>query len=119
MLQLALNLGLSTTIILLIAKILPGFEVEHIKETVVACLMIGLVNFLIIPILAILKITITFVSIFVLTFIINILLLNVSTGLIDEFDVSSWSAAFLGALALALVQLLSSHMTKDRRKLIG
>lgn len=119
MLQLALNLGLSTTIILLIAKILPGFEVEHIKETVVACLMIGFVNFLILPILAILKITINFVSIFVLTFIINILLLNVATGLIDEFDVSSWSASFLGALALSLVQLLTSLATEDRRKLIG
>lgn len=119
MLQLAINLFFSSLTLILIAQILPGFELEHFRETVLACLMIGFVNFLILPLLAILKATINIVSIFVFSFIINILILNVATGLVDEYDISSWSAAVLGALALSLVQLLSSLLTEDRRKLIG
>ncbi len=119
MLQLGLNLGLSTAIILLMARILPGFEIEHIIDAVIACLMIGFVNFLILPILAILRIPINFKTLFFFSIVLNILMVNVSTGLIDEFDVSSWSAAVLVALLLSGVQLLSNVLTEDRRKLIG
>lgn len=119
MLQLALNLGFSSAVIFLIARILPGFEIEHIIDTIIACLMIGFMNFLIFPILAILRIPINFMSLFIFSLILNILMVNVSTGLIDEFDVSSWSAAVLVALLLSVVQLLSNVLTEDRRKLIG
>lgn len=119
MLQLGINIGFSTAIVLLIARILPGFEIEHNIDTVIACLMIGFVNFLIFPILAILRIPINFMSLFFFSIVVNILLVNVSTGLIDEFDVSSWIAAVLVALLLSVVQLVSNVLTEDRRKLIG
>jgi putative membrane protein len=119
MLQLAINLGFSTAIIFLMAWILPGFEIEHIFETVIACLMIGFVNFLIFPILLILRIPIHFMSLFISSILVNILLVNVSTGLIDEYDVSSWITAIIVAILLSTVQLVSNAFTRDRRKLMG
>ncbi len=117
--QLALNVAFSLFTLHLMAKLMSGFEVEHFPDLIIASFIIGLMNFLILPILAILRLPISYLSLFISAFLMNALLLNVSTGLIDEYDVNSWSAALLGSLLLALVQLLSNGLEEDRRKLIS
>lgn len=117
--QLALNIAFSLFTLHLTAKMMSGFEVEHLPDFIIASFVIGFINFLILPILAILRLTITYPSLFISAFLMNAIMLNVSTGLIDEYDVSSWSAALLGAFLLSLVQLLSNSLEEDRRKLIS
>ncbi len=117
--QLALHFAFSLFTLHVIAKLLPGFEVEHLPNLIIASFIIGAINFLILSILAILRLPISYLSLFTTSFIMNALMLNVSTGLIDEYDVNSWSAALLGALMLSLVQLLSNSLEEDRKKLIS
>jgi putative membrane protein len=104
MLQLAASLILTTLFLFSYTRLLPNLEIEHFSLFLLSCLVLGIVNFLIIPCILLLKLTPTKVTHFLFSFIINTLLLNVAIGLIDQFGSRSWTAALLGAFLFTLVR---------------
>lgn len=119
MLQLVFNLILSALVLMLTAQIVPGFDIANIKTAILACLVIGFMNFLIRPILMILALPINILTLGLFSFVINALILNISAGIIDGFHIESWTAAIVGAIVLAMVQLLINILTPGNRKLLG
>lgn len=119
MLQLVINIALSTVVLLITAQIVPGFNIENIGAAVIACLLIGFMNFLIRPMLLILSLPINIITLGLFSFVINALILNLAAGLIDGFDIISWTSAIMGAIVLAFVQLVLNMVTPGKRKLLG
>lgn len=113
------NIFISTLTLLITARLLPGFEIDNPSATIISCLMVGLMNFLVRPILLILAIPLNLATIGVFTFIFNALILNLATGLMDDFNLTSWGASLLGAFILTLIRLSIDTFPQTRRKLLG
>lgn len=119
MFSLLLNIALSTIVLLITARIVPGFEIANLGAALFSCLLVGFMNFLIRPILMLLTLPLNIVTLGLFSFVINALILNVAAGLIDGFTIESWTAAILGAIVLAIVQLAVNIVTPGKRKLLG
>ena len=116
MLTLVLNLFLSALALMLTAYIHPAFDISNILAALVAVIMLGLLNLLIIPILAILRMPLNLISIGLSTLVMNALLLNIVTGLIDGFHVRSWEAAILGSFVITLLQIGMEIWSQGRKE---
>ena len=94
---------LSATIAILIAAyIVPGITITFIGA-LIAAVVLGALNLLIRPILFILTLPITILTLGLFSLIINALLVMLAALLVPGFSVASFWAALLFALALSVI----------------
>lgn len=96
---------LNAIALLLIANLLPGFHVDSFYAALIAALVLGLVNILIKPILLLLTLPITIVSLGLFTLVINALMLLLVSSVVKGFTIDTFGVAFLGAILLWLVSM--------------
>ena len=82
--------------------ILPGVEVTSIPALLVGGLVLGLINATVRPVLVLLTLPITILTLGLFLLVINALLLRLAAALVPGFTVRSFGAAFLGALLLSI-----------------
>lgn len=92
--------------LLLTAAILPGIGFEGERSILVvatsAAFLLGVVNFLIRPLILMLALPFGFIAIFVVGFFLNAIGLWITANLVEGFYVQTWVDAFIGSLILAL-----------------
>lgn len=98
MLKLLLKWLLSAAALLGVAYVYGGVAVASFGTAMFAALIIGLLNMLVRPILVILTIPITLLTLGLFLFVINALIFWAASGLIGGFHVSGFWAALLGSL---------------------
>lgn len=94
------------------AEVVPGIDVAGLGNLLLAALVIGLINAFIRPILRILTIPITILTLGLFLLVLNALLFWLAAALVPGFAVSGFVAAFLGALILAVVSFALSFLVK-------
>ncbi|MEN9557732.1 MAG: hypothetical protein RL141_101 [Candidatus Parcubacteria bacterium] len=94
---------ISATALFLVAFIVPGVTVENPWNALMAALVIGLVNLFIRPILVILTLPVTVLTLGLFTLVINAILFWFVSTIVDGFVVEGVMAAFLGAFAYWLI----------------
>ncbi len=104
--RLLVNWLLSALALLIVAHIVPGFYVQGFGSALIAALVIGLVNATLGLFLKVITFPLTVVTLGIFWFVINALMLMVASALLSGFKVSGFGAAFIGAIVLALVNLL-------------
>lgn len=109
----------SIFVLFLTAALLKSFQVENLPQVIVGGFIVGILNFIIAPMLLVLRVKPNMFTLGFTTFALNFVVLNVATGLIDEFGVDSWVAALFGAGILTFFQVLMDTRDPSRRKLIG
>ena len=102
---------LSAAALLGVAYIYGGVSVSSFSTALLAALVIGLLNMLVRPVLVLLTIPITLLTLGLFLFVINALMFWAASGLVGGFNVSGFWAALLGsliysALGLVIVALL-------------
>lgn len=85
-----------------VAKLVPGMEVDGVGHALLAGLVLGIVNALIRPLLVFLTLPITILTLGLFLLVINALLLKLAAALVPGFRVRGFVAAFLGALLLSV-----------------
>jgi len=80
------------------AYIVPGVSIRSFGAALVAALIIGLVNALIRPLVLLLTLPVNILTLGLFTLVINALMFWLASGIAKGFDVTGFSAAFLGAL---------------------
>jgi len=96
------------------AYILPGVEITDIKTTIIVALVLALLNTFIKPILIVLTIPITIVTLGLFLLVINILIVKWTAGLVDGFTVNDWLSALFFSLIVSVVSyILSSIVDRD------
>ncbi len=98
--------------IFLIGQYLPGIEVASIYTALIVGIIFGLLNAVIRPILAILTLPITLLTLGFSTLIISALLLWLTSTIVKGFSISSFSAALLAALIIWAVSFVSNAILK-------
>ncbi len=93
---------IATLAILIAAYIVPGVTITLVGA-LIAAVVLGALNVLIRPILLILTLPITIVTLGLFSLVINALLVMLAAVLVPGFSVAGFWTAFLFALALAAV----------------
>ena len=92
-------------LVYLAAWLLPGVSVTGYGIAIIAGLLLGLVNFFIKPILTILTLPITILTLGLFLLIINAAMVLLVDWLVTGFEVSGWGWAILFSIILALLNL--------------
>lgn len=99
-----------------VAYLVPGVEVASFYVALVVALILGFVNTVIRPILFILTLPITLLTIGLFSFVLNAFLFWFVASFIDGFNVNSPLAAFLGPIVLSIFSWLGSRFLKGITK---
>lgn len=92
--------------LLLVAHLYPGVEVKSFWAAMIAALILGLLNTLLRPILVLLTLPVTVVSLGLFLFVINALMFWAAAGVLDGFAVTGFGAALIGSLIYSLCGML-------------
>ena len=96
--------------LLALPYLVPSVQVDSIYTALVAALVLGLVNTLIRPILVLLTLPVTLVTLGLFVFVINALLFWFVASFVKGFTVGGFWSAFFGAIVYALVSWAASHL---------
>ncbi len=95
--------------LLLIAQFIPGIDVSGVYVAIISALILGLLNLIIKPVLLILTLPITVITLGLFAFVINAALFYFAASFIDGFDVKGFLPAFIGALLMSLVSAVGNR----------
>lgn len=110
---LILRLILNAAALLVVANFVSGFEVESFWYALVAALVLGIVNAVLKPILVVLTLPITILTLGLFTFIINAGLLWLVATILDGFSIDAfWPTAVIGGLILWVISWFTNAITK-------
>lgn len=87
----------------LTTRIVPGIHVASTGSLVIAALVIGLINALVKPILVVLSLPITILTLGLFYLVINGVCLMLAAALVPGFTIDSWGSAIIGALVMSII----------------
>ncbi|HTF66798.1 MAG TPA: phage holin family protein, partial [Edaphobacter sp.] len=107
---------LNAVALLVVSHFVQGFEVSGFISALIAVVVIGLFNATLGLLLKFITLPLGIITFGLFFLVINAVVLWFSSKFVPGFAVTSFKAAFLGALALALIQILIGFLgvNKDR-----
>ena len=96
--------------------VLPGVRVEGIGALIAAALVLGLLNALLKPVLVLLTLPITVITLGLFYLVLNAVLFALGAALVPGFVVDGFGSAFFGAILMGLVSLLIGKPRSSRRR---
>jgi putative membrane protein len=84
--------------LLLVAYLYPGVSVTSFGSAMIAALVIGILNTLLRPLLVLLTLPVTLLTLGLFLFVINALMFWAAANVLDGFSVTGFSAALIGSL---------------------
>lgn len=100
--KLILKWVLSAAALLLVAYLYPGVQVASFGAALIAALVIGLLNMLVRPVLVVLTIPITILTLGLFLFVINAALFWAAASMLTGLHVDGFGAALVGSLIYSL-----------------
>ena len=88
--------------LLLVAYLYPGVTVSSFGAAMVAALVLGLLNTIVRPLLVLLTLPVTLLTLGLFLFVINALMFWAAAGVLDGFNVKGFTAALIGSLIYSL-----------------
>jgi putative membrane protein len=110
--QFLLRLVLNAVALLLVAYFVPGVSITSFTGALVAALVLGIVNAILRPILVLLTLPVMIVTLGLFWFVINGVTFYFVGQLGIGLKVSSFWAAFVGAIVLTVVSFVLSTFTR-------
>jgi putative membrane protein len=101
-----INWLLTTLAVIIVAYLLPGVVVRSFLTALITALVLGLINAVLRPILIILTLPLTVVTLGIFIFVINALLVLLTSAIVPGFEVRSFWWALLFSLLFSLVSFI-------------
>jgi putative membrane protein len=101
--------------LLLVAYLYPGVEVQTFWTALIAALVLGLVNAVIRPILVLLTLPATLLTLGLFIFVINALLFWFVAEVVHGFQVTGFMAALIGSILFSVITLITSWLLFPRK----
>ncbi len=112
--NLILRWVISAASVYVAAWLVPGVQIANAWSAFIAALIIGLINALIRPIILLLTLPVNLLTLGLFTFIVNALMFWLASSIVKGFDVTSFTAAFFGALVYWLVSWFVNGLFADK-----
>jgi putative membrane protein len=101
--------------LILIAEFIDGIQVDSIYIAIIAAIILGILNIFIKPILLILTLPITIVTLGLFAVVLNGLLFLFATSFIEGFSVDNFWYALLGSLLMSLISTLGNRFINQEQ----
>jgi putative membrane protein len=98
-----------------LSRILPGFHVNGWWPALWASLILGLLNAVLKPILFVLTLPITIVTLGLFLFVLNAIMLWLTSKIVPGFQINGFMTTFIASLILAAVGMIWKAITKPAR----
>jgi len=97
---------LSAAALLAVAYLYSGVEIKSFSAALIAAFVIGLLNTILRPILVVLTLPVTVVTLGLFLFVINALMFWSAAGILDGFFVRGFGAALIGSLIYSVLGIV-------------
>jgi putative membrane protein len=102
MTRLLLTWILNAFALFFVMKLVPGIQIDRFSDLLVATLVIGLLNAFLRPLVILLTLPVTILTLGLFTLVINGVMFYLAAHLVSGFHVTGFGAAFLAALLFSL-----------------
>lgn len=103
MTRIVLKWALNSLALFIVMKLIPGIHIDQFQDLLLATLVIGLLNVFLRPIIVLLTLPVTLLTLGLFTFVINGLMFFLAAHLVSGFHVTGFGAAFIAALLFSLI----------------
>lgn len=103
---------INTLSLLITAYIVPGFEVENFWAALVAAVVIGVINTFVRPIVSLITLPITILTLGLFSFVLNIVFIYLAAYLTPGFEIVGLVPAIIGSIVLSLISTFLGMLTK-------
>lgn len=103
---------LNAAVLLMVAYIVSGFQVNSFYTALIVALALGIVNAIIKPILVILTLPINILTLGLFTFVINAVLILFVSTIVKGFSVDGFMPALIGGIIIWLFSWFTNTATK-------
>lgn len=103
---------LNALALLLVAYYIPGIEVASLYIAIISAIILGLLNLIIRPVLIILTLPITLLTLGLFTFVINAALFLFAASFIEGFTVDGFLPALLGSVIVSVIGTIGNKFIK-------
>jgi putative membrane protein len=111
-----LRLLLNALALMVAAYFVPGLTLSGPGVTLVAALVLGFVNAIIKPILFVLTLPFTLITLGLFLFVLNAICLALTAAVVPGFSIAGFWSAVLGALIVSIVSwLVNTTIVSERR----
>lgn len=107
-----IRLVVNAIALIAVAYLVPGVHVSGFGGALIAALILGIVNAILRPVLVILSLPLEILTLGLFTLVINALLFWLVGKFGVGLTVDGFGPAFVGAIVLAIVSWLLSHLTR-------
>ena len=106
MIRLLANWVLSAVALLIVSRVVTGFQVDTLGTALIAALVFGLLNATIGLLLKLVTLPLTILTLGIFVLVVNAFVLELASNFVPGFHILSFGAAFWGAAVLAILQML-------------
>jgi putative membrane protein len=110
MTRLLVNWLISALSLVIVANVIPGFQLSGFAAALIAAIVIGFVNGTIGFFLKLVTFPLTIITLGLFWIVINALMLKLAAALVPGFRIYGFLPAFLGAIVLSLVNMALQYM---------
>ena len=114
--KLILRILLSAIAVVILSKILPGVGVDSYTTAIIVAIVLSLLNFIVKPVLVILTLPVTILTLGLFLLIINAIIILLADYFIDGFQVNNIWWALLFSLLLSFLQSIFYSFLNDDKK---
>jgi putative membrane protein len=113
--KLVISLLVNTVVLMVVAGFFESFYLEGIGAAVVASILLSIMNVIVKPILVILTLPVTILSLGLFLIVINAITLMLTAGLMGSaFTIDGFGMAILSAVFISVLNLLINKVIVDR-----
>jgi len=116
MLRMLLHWFLNAVALMVVAHLVQGFVITSWVSALIAVVVIGLLNATLGLLLKVITLPLGILTLGIFFLIINAVVLKFASVFVPGFQVQTFGAAFLGALALAILHMLFGFLAPKRRQ---
>jgi putative membrane protein len=112
--QLLLRWLLNTLALVIVINVVPGFACRSFVTLAIAALVLGLLNAVVKPVLFLLTLPLTIVTLGLFLIVLNAIVLELTAWLVPGFRIAGFGSAIVGAIVLGLISLVTNRIGRKR-----
>ncbi len=114
--HLILRWALNTLALFVVVTLVPGFHYRSIVSLAIAALILGLLNAIVRPILVLLTMPLTIVTLGLFLIVLNAVMLELTAFFAPGFRIDDFVAALIGAIVLAIISWITNRIGRKPEK---
>lgn len=111
--NLIIKLSINVFSLFIVEYLVPGFRLDSLWTAIVAAVVIGIVNMFVKPVLQIIALPISILTLGITAFLINVALLYAVSKIVPGFFINSFGTAIIASIVMALVSWFLHRLISD------